>query len=178
MADVRVTGASVGVTSFFTGTDAFECREVSLPQVTYPTNAATPVVHAMRGETGNPLLLRAPYGKGLLHVLAIPDAPADLYRLPREVLAEVRRVLGAGMPVRLEGAGRVALFVYDNGVCLVQSFLLHPTRVELVWAGAGATAVDVRSGEAVEAYTAGVETRVPLQLWPGTYAAVRVVSPA
>jgi hypothetical protein len=79
-----------------------------------------------------------------------------------------------GLPVRLEGAGRIGLFVYDNGVCLVHSFLPHPTQAELVFDREDVHAVDARTSQSLAAYSRGGTTRVPLQLWPGTYAAVRV----
>jgi hypothetical protein len=55
------------------------------------------------GVSGYPILHRALYSKGTLYVLTIPDDFGQLYDYPTGVLNEIRRVMGKGLDVRLEG---------------------------------------------------------------------------
>jgi hypothetical protein len=74
-------------------------------------------------------LLCGAYGKGTLYVLTIPDAFADLYKLPIETLAVLRKEIN--LPVTIECCGRVSLFLYDNETFIIQSFLDRPERVRI-----------------------------------------------
>lgn len=120
-----------------------------VPQIGYLTNDSWEESSALAGPIGYPMLHRAGYSKGALYVLTIPDNFADLYRLPAPVLAGIRQALSKDLDVRLEGPANVALFAYDNGTFIVESFLPEPVKVNLVIAARYAQLEDVLSGEPV-----------------------------
>ena len=63
------------------------------------------------------------YGRGHLFVITIPNNAADLYRLPPAVLDTYRRTASSDLAVRLaDGPSKVALYDYDNGSFVVESF--------------------------------------------------------
>jgi hypothetical protein len=80
--------------------------------------------------------------------LAIPDNFADLYELPEEVLGKLRRIIAGHLPVRLEGPSRVALFLYDNGAFVVESFRPEVVDVRVVLQGKRSEVCDLLSGSA------------------------------
>lgn len=106
--------------------------EITIPQIRYATNDVWETVSTLSRGIGYPLLLRASYGSGWLHVLAVPENSAELYQLPAEVLNQIRDVLTPELPVRIEGQSQVALYVYDNDTFIVESFLPHGTEVRIV----------------------------------------------
>jgi hypothetical protein len=67
--------------------------------------------------------------KGTLYVLTIPESFTDLYNLPAGVLSRIKDTLTRELPVRVDGPGRVSLFVYDNDTFIVESFLDEPVDV-------------------------------------------------
>ncbi|MGA2855064.1 MAG: hypothetical protein ABSE90_13160, partial [Verrucomicrobiota bacterium] len=95
---------------------------ILLPEIDFLTNDAWPIVRAISGDTGCPLLLLDRYSNGILYVLAVPDNFADLYRLPAAATGAVKNYLMRGFPVRLDGPAQVALFAYDNGAFIVENF--------------------------------------------------------
>lgn len=72
-------------------------KDILITQVRYQTNDAWDILSAGRplqkGVSGYPMLLRAPYSKGNLYVMTIPDDYGNLYDLPEGVLNAYRRVL-------------------------------------------------------------------------------------
>jgi len=103
-----------------------------LPQVQYLTNEAWDLLSARSGPQGFPLVLSQAYGKGRLLVIAIPENPADLYRIPPHTLSRLREFLSVGLPVRLEGPSLVSLFLYHNGSLVVESFHDEPVEITVV----------------------------------------------
>jgi hypothetical protein len=69
------------------------------------------------------------YGSGKFYVLTIPDAMADIYKLPSQTLTILRKELN--LPVTLECTARVGLFLYGNNTFVLQSFLERPERVRV-----------------------------------------------
>ena len=56
-------------------------------------------------------------------MFTIPNNFADLYRLPASILDHYRRWPVRILPARLaDGASKVALYEYDNGTVVVESF--------------------------------------------------------
>jgi hypothetical protein len=104
---------------------------ILLPVIEFLTNDAWPLVRATANGGVCPLLLMDRYSKGVLYVLTIPDNFADLYRLPPAVTSAIKGYLLRGFPVRLDGPGQVALFVYDNHTFIVESFLPTETHVKI-----------------------------------------------
>jgi hypothetical protein len=96
---------------------------------------------------GVPILLMNRYSRGVFYVLNVPDNPGDLYTLPQPVLTALRTYLQADLPVRIDAPSHVALFVYDNGTFIVQSFRSEPVTVTLSAKDAHARIHDLVSGE-------------------------------
>jgi hypothetical protein len=103
--------------------------EVTMKHITYSTNDLWVLSAAMTPHYSHPLLLRGSYGAGWLYVLNIPDAPADLYKLPAEILTALRGEMG--LPVNIECGSRVGLFLYDNDTFIIQSFKEKAERVKI-----------------------------------------------
>ncbi len=83
-------------------------------------------------------------------MLTVPENFADFYQYPAQPLNEIRRVLTAHLPVRIEGAARISLFAYDNGTFIVHNFRDEPATVTAVFQKKPASLSDIRSGESVE----------------------------
>ena len=62
------------------------------------------------------------YSKGIFYVLTIPENISDLYNLPRGVSSAIKAHLQRDFPVRMDSPAQVALFAYDNGAFVVESF--------------------------------------------------------
>ena len=123
-------------------------KKILIPQLRYFTNDSWPLIDAVDGPMGWPLLHDADYGGGHLYVWTIPDNPADLYALPVETLNPIRRIATQGLDVRMDGPAEVSLFPYDNGTLVVESFRDEATEVSVVVKGAQALR-DLETGEVV-----------------------------
>ena len=121
--------------------------EMVIPQIQYLTNDAWEELSALNGTNGWPLLISAAYAKGTLYVLTIPESFTDLYSLPAGVLSRIKDALTRELPVRVDGPGKVSLFVYDNGTFIVESFLDEPVDVSVTIAKQVAALRDVLSDE-------------------------------
>ncbi len=175
LASVRVSDRAATVDTFTTFADVFRSSDtVTIPVLTYATNTASEVVSALHGESGFPILTRSLYGAGTLHVLTIPDDPTDLYLLPREIGTALKAALLGDQLAHLESAPKVGLFLYDNDTLVINTFTDHPTQATLVVHRANAVVTDLVSGEVLASMSAGEHVRVPLNLFPRTYRALRV----
>jgi len=111
----------------------YESRSpIIIPEIKYLTNDSWEEISCLTNGIGYPILHSADYGKSRLYVLTIPDNFGDLYNLPAEVLTQIREVLSRNIYVRLDGPSQVALFVYDNGSFIVESFLPDSVDVKIV----------------------------------------------
>jgi hypothetical protein len=110
-------------------------KDLLITQVLYHTNDAWEVVSAGRplsnGVSGYPMLLRASYSKGNLYVMTIPDDFGNLYDLPTGVLNAFRQVLSKDLDIRIDAPAKVGLFLYDNGMFIVESFLDEPVAIKI-----------------------------------------------
>lgn len=108
-------------------------RDILITQVQYYTNDAWEISSAGRpliaGVSGYPMLLRAPYSKGNLYVMTIPDDFGNLYDLPEGVLNSFRQILSKDLDLRIEAPSKVGLFLYDNGMFIVESFRDEPITI-------------------------------------------------
>jgi hypothetical protein len=137
-------GASLGG-----GTNA----DILFPEIDFFTNDSWPLVRAIAGGNGYPLLLMDRYSRGVLYVLTIPDNFVDLYRLPPAATTAIKNYLMRGFPVRLDGPAQVALFAYDNHTFVVESYLPAETDVR-VSVPAGFTKLkNLVTGEAIAGQT-------------------------
>ncbi|MCL2651887.1 MAG: hypothetical protein FWD60_12815 [Candidatus Azobacteroides sp.] len=110
-------------------------KDILIPQVQYQTNDAWELLSAGRpltnGVSGYPMLLRAPYSKGNLYVMTIPDDFGNLYDLPQGILNFFRIVLSKDLDLRIDAPAKVSLFLYDNGTFIVESFLDEPVTIKI-----------------------------------------------
>lgn len=113
---------------------------ILLPQIIFLTNDAWPIIRALANGRGYPLLLLDRYSKGTLYIWTIPDNFNDLYLLPSEVTSAIKDYLLTDMSVRVDGPSHVALFVYDNGTFIVQSYR-HDTVNVTISTRAGASRI-------------------------------------
>lgn len=180
--ELDVTGKRTAASDFAAGwaPPVKSDKPILLPQIAYRTNDSWEEVSFLSNGMGWPLLHEADYASGRLYVLAVPDNPADLYDLPAAVLNRIRQVLSGGLPVRVEGPSRVSLFLYDNGVCVAESFRDEPADIVLVGDGRFQSLVDAVSGSPVSGETRkdfwGRETgekAFPLTLKPHSFRVFR-----
>jgi hypothetical protein len=146
--------------------------KVTMPHISYNENDLWILSSALTPFSSHPLLLRGSYGKGWLYVLTVPDAPADLYKLPAETLTLLRRELK--LPVTLECGGRVGLFPYDNNTFILQSFLERPENIRVCIARSGVTLAPLTGTKAVKSRSGEGESVFDVLLLPGRYAAFKI----
>jgi len=149
LAEIEVTGHRVMAKSFGGGRGGLDGGRgatepgaaadlnILLPQMRHFENDTWTGIPFNTADSGYPLVVSAGYGQGTFYELAIPDDFADLYRLPQNVLNQIRNLLGRDLFVCLDAPDHVALFAYDNRTFIVQNFLAHPVnaRVSVVRAG-------------------------------------------
>ena len=149
IAEIEVTPQKASVNEYLIGWNRIYPAEspILLSQIEYATNDSWEEISALGGYTGYPLLHSARYAGGVLYVLNVPDNFSDLYRLPVEVLTRIKETLCKDLPVSLEGPAQVALFAYDNGVSIVESFLDDAADIRIVTGSQTAQVRDALSGE-------------------------------
>ncbi|MDR2952271.1 MAG: hypothetical protein LBU82_03415, partial [Treponema sp.] len=146
---------------------------VTLPHVAYNENDIWAILSALTPYSSHPLLICGPYGKGKLYILTIPDAFADLYKLPAETLAVLRKEMD--LPVTLECCGRVSLFLYDNNTFIVQSFLDRPEKIRVQINRPGASLTSLNKTFLSEHESSGDKGSVfEIYLLPSHYAAFKI----
>jgi hypothetical protein len=101
--------------------------EITIPHIGYATNDIWALSSASTPYESHPLLLCGEYGKGKMYVLNTPNNKADLYKLPVETLTLLRSELD--LPVTLEAAAKIGLFMYDNNTFIISSFTERPENV-------------------------------------------------
>lgn len=108
-----------------------ENPEILFPDIRFLTNDTWPIIRAIAGGKGYPIMLMNRYAKGILYIWVIPDNFNDLYRLPASVTSAIKDYVTAGFPVRVDGPSHVALFAYDNNTFIVQSYRDTETDVNV-----------------------------------------------
>ena len=155
IAEWTPTGRTVAVERYVVGAgagagtlvdDGTPRTPILFPEIRFYTNHSWAVVRGAGGEKAYPVVLSNDYGGGTIVMITIPQNPSDLYRLPTEVLAQMRRFIGADLPARpVKADSRVVLFDYDNGAFVFESFRDVPTTVT-VEVAAGRTLAELPSG--------------------------------
>ena len=129
-------------------------KDILITQVQYQTNDAWEILSAGRpltnGVSGYPMLLRAPYSKGNLYVMTIPDDFGNLYDLPEGVLNAFRQILSKDVDLRLEAPSKVSLFLYDNGTFIVENFRDEAVTIRVRAKEGINTIVDLLNGAIIE----------------------------
>jgi hypothetical protein len=145
--DRYVVGAGAGAGTLVD--DGTPRAPILFPDIRFYTNDSWAVVRGIGTDKAWPVVLTNQYGAGTIVMIAIPENPSDLYRLPAPVLAQIRRFAGGALPVRLvEADSHVALFAYDNGGFVVESFRDAPVTVTVEIAAGGHLA-ELPSGTAM-----------------------------
>jgi hypothetical protein len=129
---------------------------VLFPELHFFTNDMWAVVRGVAGAKGFPLLLMNRYSKGIFYVLTVPENPADLYNLPVGVTSAIKSYLLPDFPVRLDSPAQVALFAYDNGAFVVESFRPDDAEVTVSVLGANTSVTNALTGEALKEVPAPV----------------------
>jgi hypothetical protein len=123
--------------------------DVLFPEIIFLTNDAWPVVRAIAGDNGFPILLTDRYAKGVLYVWTIPENFSDLYALPPAVTSAIKDQVMHDFPIRLDGASKVALFAYDNDTLILESYLPAAADVKVSVAGNFAQLRNLVTGETI-----------------------------
>lgn len=150
-------------------------KPILFPDMRFYTNDSWAIVRGVAGAKGFPLLLMNHYSAGTLYMLTVPENPSDLYNLPPAMLSQIRAAAQKDMPVRIDAPSQVALFVYDNGGFVVQSFRAEATAVTLHIAGRELK--NIATGETLNAETgsSGQPNSVTIQLPAHSFAAFKIV---
>ncbi|MGZ3299004.1 MAG: hypothetical protein ACXU8O_08315, partial [Asticcacaulis sp.] len=165
ISEIYATGHEIALNDYYTGYGAGNGSslrddakvappDILFPELHYYTNDAWPIIRGVAGARGFPVLLNNRYARGTIFVLNIPDNIGDLYALPHGVMNTVKTYLQKGAPVRLDSPNHVALFTYDNGAFIVESYRDEPVTVKVSLSGAGAKLADTQSGERLTPTTA------------------------
>jgi hypothetical protein len=124
-----------------------QASDVLFPEIDFLTNDSWALVRALANGRGYPLLFMNRYAKGILYIWTIPDNFNDLYRLPAAVTSALKNYVMRGFPVRVDSPAQVALFAYDNGTFIVESYLPLQTDVKISVAGGAAKLRNAVTGE-------------------------------
>jgi hypothetical protein len=129
IADIVELGvtSTVFVNSYGTrGKGSATSKDILVRQVWFNTNDAWAIIsggHPLPGGTfGVPILLRAPYSKGNLWVMTIPEDFGDLYAYPPAVLDSFRSRSSTELGIYITGPSKVSLFLYDNSYLILENF--------------------------------------------------------
>ena len=167
IAEVEPTGRVVAIRDFAGGFGAGRGQSlddskqqspaVLFPELHFFTNDSWAVVRGVAGAKGFPILLMNHYSKGTFYVLAVPENIADLYNLPPSVTSAIKSYLLQDFPVRIDSPAQVALFAYDNGTFVVESF--RPDEAEVLVSVAGDVKLtNALTGEAAKEVPAPVSS--------------------
>jgi hypothetical protein len=149
---------------------------ILFPEVRFLTNDAWGLVSAMENGNGYPILLLDQYSKGTLYVWTIPDNFSNLYALPEGVTTIIKDVLMKDLKVRIDGPGQVALFTYDNGTFVVESYLPTTTTVRVTVKGSFAKLRNLVTGEVTQGKPPPAPPQMPWDTAPRVAPATTVFS--
>ena len=157
IADIRATGNVLRINELWgasgagAGTDLGKTKDLLVPEISFQTNDAWPVVRGTASGRGAPLLLMNRYSKGILFVLTIPENANDLYALPQPALTSIRQYIMSGFPVTIDAPAKVSLFAYDNNSFVVESYLDAPAKVTIATTGESTRLKNLATGEEINA---------------------------
>lgn len=161
VAEIQPTGRVAAIREFIDGfgagrgsslNDAAEdTPAVLFPEIRFLTNDSWPIIRGVAGAKGFPVMIMNRYSRGTLLVLAIPENIGDLYSLPRGLLSKIKTYLMPDFPVHIDAPARVALFAYDNGTFVVQSFRAEQSNLVVSAPGTSVRLRDLATGEVIAA---------------------------
>jgi len=149
IAELEVTATKALVSDYQLGWRQVVHTEstILVPHIQYLTNDSWEEISGVTRTTGHPILHMATYATGKLYVLTMPDNFDDLYKLPVEVLSRIREVVMGDLPVRVDGPGKVSLFLYDNNTFIVESFLPETASISIILSEDAGEVRDLLTGE-------------------------------
>ena len=160
IAEAEATGRVVSIRDFASGFGAGRGQSLDDPKQNHPavlfpeirffTNDMWAVVRGVAGAKGFPIVLMNHYSKGIFYVLTVPENIADLYNLPSGVTSAIKGYLQQDFPVRIESPAQVALFAYDNGAFVVESFRPDDAEVTVSVVGEHVKLKNALTGEALK----------------------------
>ena len=125
---------------------------ILFPEVRFITTDAWGLVSAVEHGNGYPLILMDKYSKGTLFVWTIPDDFRNLYALPNDVTAAIRAVVMKDFFVRVDGPSQVALFAYDNGAFVLESYLPAAAATTVTVQGEFTKLRNLATGEVIASF--------------------------
>jgi hypothetical protein len=134
---------------------------VLFPQIDFYTNDSWPIIRGVAGNKGFPIMLMNRYSNGVIYEITIPENPGDLYALPQPLLTQIRAYVQQEFPVRIDAPAQVALFAYDNGTFVVESFRAEAATVTIRLAGANLRLQAIDGGEVAARDVPAVPQRPP-----------------
>jgi hypothetical protein len=172
--ELRYTDHKIPVNEYAAGlgpaTSWAKSDPVLIPEIRFLTNDAWPLVRGLENGNGYPLLILDRYSKGTIFVLTIPENFANLYQLPPQVLSAIKDSILGDLPVRMDGASKVSLFVYDNNTFIVESFLDQETNITVSNTANLAKLKNLVTGEELNGVAA------PIRRWPREGNAVKRIN--
>jgi hypothetical protein len=160
IAEAQPTGRVVSIRDFMSGFGAGRGQSlddpkqnrpaVLFPEIRFFTNDMWAVVRGVAGAKGFPILLMNHYSKGIFYVLVVPENIADLYNLPTAVTSAIKGYLQQDFPVRIDSSAQVALFAYDNGAFVIESFRPEDSEVTVSVTGEHVKLKNALSGETLK----------------------------
>ena len=158
IAEAEETGRVVSMRDFASGFGAGRGQSLNdpkqnnpavlFPEIRFFTNDTWAVVRGVAGAKGFPIVLMNHYSKGIFYVLTVPENVADLYNLPPGVTSAIKSYLQQDFPVRIESPPEVALYAYDNGAFVVESFRRDDSEVTVSVVGEHVKLKNAMTGEA------------------------------
>jgi hypothetical protein len=158
IAEAEETGRVVSIRDFASGFGAGRGQSLNdpkqnnpavlFPEIRFFTNDTWAVVRGVAGAKGFPIVLMNHYSKGIFYVLTVPENVADLYNLPPGVTSAIKSYLQQDFPVRIESPPEVALYAYDNGAFVVESFRRDDSEVTVSVVGEHVKLKNAMTGEA------------------------------
>jgi hypothetical protein len=106
-------------------------EKITFPLIEHRNNATWSLVNAGSGDCHSSILLRDTFGKGEFITLVVPSLFSEIKKLPMEVLSRIRREFFSD--VFLESDVQVSLFVYDNGVFGLYSYVSSDFSSRPAW---------------------------------------------
>jgi hypothetical protein len=169
IAEAEDTGRTVSIHDFLGGFGAGNGASlgdpkqdnpaVLFPEIRFFTNDMWGVVRGVAASRRFPIVLMNHYSKGIFYVLTIPENISDLYNLPRGVTSAIKAHLLRDFPVRMDSPAQVALFAYDNGAFVVESFRPDDAEVTVSLVGEHVKLKNALTGEVLSELAATPDPR-------------------
>ncbi len=175
IAHVSYTNNKVSVNSYMCSADGGvtvagkleSAKSIILTQPQFFTNDVWQIAGGYGEDTNTPILMKTRYSGGRVFVLTVPDDQGNLYNYPTILLNTIRSVLSKDLPVVLEGASRITLFVYDNNTFILRSFLPYFTTAAVIVKTENAVLTDLENNRVKNGEAVAEGTKFTFHLSPG-----------